>query len=169
MSRIALFSFAVVISLSAASFAEERNDGRERYQKPQPRVENDVRDALHKRTYDVYVAEPVPEVMYRLEYRYFETRSQPATDWAIFTVSDNYDIIDDGIFFIAIHLIAEWRVTEYEPSLQWEHVGSYESHDTASYIADQWREDGFLTRIEMSYDGPMVEIDELLVLPEAGF
>lgn len=150
MSRTTLAAAVVLLSFAAALSAEERTSRTSRYE-PKPPVPNDVLDELvNRRQYHVYAAEPVPDVMYKVEFRYIETRFQEGSDWRIYTLTESEDSADDAVLWIALHLIAEWRVTEYEPSRQWELVGTYDSQETAAFIADQWREDGYHTRIEVT-------------------
>lgn len=150
MSRFHLVTFVSLMAVSAMGWAKEPISRTSQIAERKPVISNNYLDAIHQRTYDVYVAEPVPEIMYKVEFRYIETPYQEGSDWRVYTITASEDSADDAVLWIALHLIAEWRVTEFEPALQWEHVGSYNSQSTASYIADQWRDNGFHTKIKMS-------------------
>ena len=117
----------------------------------------------------MFVAEPVPEVMYRLEYRYLEYGNQEATEWATFTTSDNYDHIQDAIVWIALHLIAETRVSEYEPTPQWESVSIHSKYASAQNASNQWEALGFWTKVIIRYHGYSVNTNELELSFPAGF
>ena len=167
MSRLCLpaviFALGIVVSLSAAEPIS-----RARLAKPQT-TRFKTPQLAPQHYYDLYVAEPVPDVMYRLEFRYLETSFQEASEWATYSVTDDFETIEDGILWIALHLVAEWRVTEFEPSPDWQLVGTYSTQAAASNNADFWQDLGYLTRVEHRYDGGRISTEQLELQLQIGF
>lgn len=168
MLRVHLLLAVTVLSLTATlSGAEPRSFSRF---KPRPATAvSDLSNIVNTWTYTVRIAEPVPDEMFRVEYRYLETDSQEGSDWLMYTVTADEDSVDDAIFFIATKLIAEIRVTEFKPSLQWETVGTYDSFNTADLIADGYRAMGYHVRIDSHYSGEEINLDELELQLGPGF
>ena len=165
MLRIHLTLSLLLLGVTALSAAEPVSNSRYQNQIPQ-RTASQLKPMT---LYDVYIAEPVPDLMYRLEYRYLETRTQEGSDWKTYSTSEYYDVIEDGIFWIALHLVAEWRVTEFVPRPTWEKEGTYQSRDAAEAAMEMWEDLGFLTRLEIRYSGPRIDTSQLELVIQPGF
>lgn len=97
--------------------------------------------------YLVQVAEPVPETLFVLEVRYLETSSQGGSDWFIMATNETDGNFDDTILWVALHLVAEWRVVETHPVAQWQTVGTFSSYSAAAAEEAIWETMGYWTTI----------------------
>ncbi|WP_442505450.1 hypothetical protein SH528x_004239 [Novipirellula sp. SH528] len=161
MNRVPFFAALMLIGFSTSLLAAEPVSG-----KLASRIENlkpvvNLASVEQTTKYELFVAEPVPDLMYRLEYRYTETSYQDGSDWATFSVSEDYDTIQDSILWIALHLVAEWRVTEFVPQPQWESVSIHNSYASAQTASSQWQSLGFITKIVIRYAGYRIDTREL--------
>ncbi len=157
MNRVPFFAVLMLIGFSTSLLAAEPVSVKlaSRIGNLKPVV--DLGPVKPTRKYELFVAEPVPDLMYRLEYRYTETSYQDGSDWTTFSVSEDYD----SILWIALHLVAEWRVSEFVPQPQWESVSIHNSYASAQTASSQWQSLGFITKIVIRYSGYRIDTREL--------
>lgn len=96
--------------------------------------------------YDLYVADP-PKLQYVLEVRYTETSSQAGSDWFRFSAADSEEDLQDAIFWVALHLIAEWRVVPRWTEPEWMLFDTYDTLEEAEDDAAFFESFGLLTDI----------------------
>lgn len=93
--------------------------------------------------YRIMVAEPVPETLWVLEYRYIETKFQEGSDWRVYSRSENRDDLIDGAIWLVTRLVVEIRFVETHPEPQYEHVDTVNSQAAADREVEMWRDAGF--------------------------
>ncbi len=99
--------------------------------------------------YDVETAEALPEVGYRVEYRYLEGYGPPG--WHTHSTHYNYQDAQHSLTWVLLHLVADGRIVEFTPpatSLQWERVATFDTVYAANHLANQLAEPGLLTRVK---------------------
>ena len=98
--------------------------------------------SLLKTVYEVQAADDVPDVAYRVELRYLGEE-----DWITFSISHSEESAHQSVTWILLHLIAEARIVEFTPQLQWETVATVDSYATAVALANSLSSDDVHTRI----------------------
>ena len=144
VTTIALLSAALLFNTaSAADLASTTSSSVSRVKRLVPQV-GLTQPAT---TYDVRIAEPVPDVLFVLEVRYLSYGGQQESDWFTFATEEVEADLDDSIVWVALHLVAEWRVVEIEPQPIWETVSNHTNYNSAVSAASLWESMGFWTQI----------------------
>jgi hypothetical protein len=107
-----------------------------------------ITTSYFRTVYDVETAEALPDVGYRVEYRYLEGYGPPG--WHTHSTHYDYQNAQQALTWVLLHLIADGRIVEFTPPatlLQWERVATFDTQAAAEALANQLAEPDLLTRV----------------------
>jgi hypothetical protein len=107
-----------------------------------------ITSSYFRTVYDVETAEALPDVGYRVEYRYLPGYGAPG--WHTHATYYNYQDAQQSLIWVLLHMVVEGRIVEFTPPatmLQWERVATYDTVYAADHHASQLAEPGLLTRV----------------------
>ncbi len=135
---------AALLCAASTSFAEGPNR-RQRYRDPNPAIQAQPEStSLFRTVYDVETAQPVPDVAYRVEYRYLDGSD---TSWHTYSVSYTQAGAQQGVQWVLLHLVAEARIVEFTPQPDWERVATFDTQQAAQAHSVELAQTGVLTRV----------------------
>jgi hypothetical protein len=115
-----------------------------------PQIQSQPITTSYFRTvYDVETAETLPDVGYRVEYRYLEGYGPPG--WHTHSTHYNYQDAQNSLTWVLLHLVADGRIVEFTPPatmLQWERVATFNTLSEAEALAADLAEPDLLTRVK---------------------